>query len=198
MGADGSNALSKLSAPQVREMREGFQVLDRDGDGQVGRDDVVDMLNNLGPLSLCAPPTSTSLTQAVQDSSAASTSAYFPPGAPQTVSLPQYLTQLSSLLAPLSAPDELTSAFAAFDDDDGGTVDVAELRDALLHTPGENGRALSARDVDKIMDGFTGKKAFGKKNVGGANGRGEVFKYREFVGAVSGGGAAAKEGGSEK
>ena len=44
------DALSKLPAAQVREMREGFQVLDRDGDGHVGREDVVDMLTNLGTL----------------------------------------------------------------------------------------------------------------------------------------------------
>ena len=46
-----ADALSKLPAPQVREMREGFQVLDRDGDGQVGREDIVDMLTNLGTSS---------------------------------------------------------------------------------------------------------------------------------------------------
>ena len=43
-----SDALSKLPAAQVREMREGFQILDRDNDGLVNRDDVVDMLTNLG------------------------------------------------------------------------------------------------------------------------------------------------------
>lgn len=42
------DALSKLPASQVREMREGFQILDRDNDGLVNRDDVVDMLTNLG------------------------------------------------------------------------------------------------------------------------------------------------------
>ncbi len=42
------DALSKLNPAQVRELREAFQVLDRDGDGLVGREDVVDMLNNLG------------------------------------------------------------------------------------------------------------------------------------------------------
>lgn len=43
-----SDALSKLPASQVREMREAFQVLDRDNDGQVNREDAVDMLTNLG------------------------------------------------------------------------------------------------------------------------------------------------------
>lgn len=47
-----SDALSKLPTSQVREMREGFQILDRDNDGSVNRDDVVDMLMNLGTCHL--------------------------------------------------------------------------------------------------------------------------------------------------
>ena len=47
-----SDALSKLPTSQVREMREGFQILDRDNDGLVNRDDVVDMLANLGAYNL--------------------------------------------------------------------------------------------------------------------------------------------------
>ena len=47
---DGGDTLAKLPAAQVREMREGFQILDRDNDGRVTREDVVDMLTNLGNL----------------------------------------------------------------------------------------------------------------------------------------------------
>lgn len=43
-----NNALSKLQPAQIRELREGFSVLDRDSDGQVGREDVADMLTELG------------------------------------------------------------------------------------------------------------------------------------------------------
>lgn len=43
-----NNALSKLQPAQVRELREGFQILDRNSDGQVGREDVADMLTQLG------------------------------------------------------------------------------------------------------------------------------------------------------
>ncbi|KAI9788606.1 MAG: hypothetical protein M1833_002901, partial [Piccolia ochrophora] len=46
-GGDGGNALSRLHPNQVRELREGFQLLDRDSDGQVTRDDVADALKNL-------------------------------------------------------------------------------------------------------------------------------------------------------
>ena len=42
------NALSQLQPSQVRTLREGFQILDRDSDGNVGRDDVADMLKQLG------------------------------------------------------------------------------------------------------------------------------------------------------
>ena len=49
--AVNTDALSKLPTAQARELREAFQVLDRNGDGQVGREDVVDMLTNLGIFS---------------------------------------------------------------------------------------------------------------------------------------------------
>jgi Ca2+-binding EF-hand superfamily protein len=47
-GGGDNNALSKLQPAQVRELREGFQILDRDSDGHVGREDVADMLTQLG------------------------------------------------------------------------------------------------------------------------------------------------------
>lgn len=51
-----NNALSRLQPAQVRELREGFQILDRDNDGQISRDDVADMLTQLGEFyDLCNP-----------------------------------------------------------------------------------------------------------------------------------------------
>ena len=44
----GTNALSQLQPTQVRMLRDGFQILDRDSDGVVGKEDVVDMLKQLG------------------------------------------------------------------------------------------------------------------------------------------------------
>lgn len=47
--------LLKLPTAKVREMREAFEILDRDNDGQVTRDDVTDMLTNLGaPIHFCS------------------------------------------------------------------------------------------------------------------------------------------------
>lgn len=42
------NALSQLQPAQVRTLRDGFQILDRDCDGMVNREDVADMLSQLG------------------------------------------------------------------------------------------------------------------------------------------------------
>lgn len=42
------NALSHLQPAQVRVLRDGFQIMDRDGDGVVNREDVADMLTQLG------------------------------------------------------------------------------------------------------------------------------------------------------
>lgn len=79
---------------------------------------------------------------------------------------------------------------------------MKELRDALLHTtplePGE--RALSVEEVEMVLGGFSGRRAFGGgKNLGGTRGRGDVFRYREFVGSVIGAGEGGKgKGGEEK
>lgn len=82
------------------------------------------------------------------------------------------------------------NAFAAFDDRDDGEIDVGELKDALAHTaPEAGGREVGAREVEEALGGFVGKKAFGKemKGCGGGGGRGEVFRYREWVGGLMGG-----------
>lgn len=79
---------------------------------------------------------------------------------------------------------------------------MRELRDALLHTtslePGE--RALSVEEVEMVLGGFSGRRAFGGgKALGSTKGRGDVFRYREFVGSVMGAGEGSKsKGGEEK
>jgi hypothetical protein len=86
----------------------------------------------------------------------------------------------------LSHPSELNAAFEAFDDADDGQIDLGELKDALLHTAPEAGeRRLTEREIDMVVEGFSGRRAFGKGGKG--LGRGEVFRYQEFVSSVTGG-----------
>ncbi|KAI1313661.1 EF-hand [Xylaria venustula] len=178
------SALSQLQPAQVRLLRDGFQIMDRDSDGAVNREDVADMLSQLG-----LPANAFDISQ------------FFPPGGPQTLTLAAFLNSIATALVALSPPSELLSAFSAFDDDDSGQVDVAELRAALLRTVPEPGeRAPTAAEVDKIIAGFSGRKAFSKKSGGGGapQRRGEVFRYQEFVNSIIGSGNGASESASNE
>jgi Ca2+-binding EF-hand superfamily protein len=188
------NALSKLQPAQVRILRDGFQILDRDSDGTVNRDDIADMLNQLGrpPPSKVPMRRGEPLTDVITTGLPASQSEltqFFPPSGPQTMTLAVFLNTIATTLAAMSPSAELLSAFSAFDDDDSGQVDLAELREALLSTVPEPGeRAPTAAEVDKIMAGFSGRRAFSKNTAGGLGKRGEVFKYQDFVNSIVGGG----------
>ena len=116
-------------------------------------------------------------------------SAFFPAGAPPTLALAQFLGPLSTLLGEMSSrADELWSALAAFDEDDHGQIEVTELREALLRPPPPSepgdGEGLSAEEMDQVIDGFRGRKTSGKKF-----GKEEVFRYQDFLAAVTGVGA---------
>ncbi|KAK4078758.1 uncharacterized protein Triagg1_3089 [Trichoderma aggressivum f. europaeum] len=179
----GSSALSQLQPTQVRTLRDGFQILDRDCDGIVNREDVADMLGQLG-----LPSGSSDIGR------------FFPPSKPQTMTLAAFLNSLAESLAVLSPSTELLSAFSAFDEDDSGQIDWAELRDALLNTPPEAGQsALSAAEVDKVVEGFTGRRAFNRNmNAHLSARRGEVFKYQEFVHSIMGSNGGSEGGSHER
>ncbi|TDZ24418.1 Myosin regulatory light chain 1 [Colletotrichum orbiculare MAFF 240422] len=171
------NALSYLQPAQVRTLREGFEILDRDSDGVINREDVADMLGQLG---LPAEPSDVSQ--------------FFPPSAPQTMTMAAFLNSLATMLSTLSQQSELLSAFSAFDDDDSGQINLNELRDALLHTAPEPGeRPLTEAEVEKVIEGFTGRRAFNRNMQGGLGKRGEVFRYQDFVNSIMGPSNTASE-----
>lgn len=171
--------LSRLPPALLNSLRESFSVLDNNSTGSITPASVAETLQSLGL-------------------STNEMSKLFPPGQPQQISLPQYLNSLASALVSISPQQELLNAFSAFDDDDSGQVDVAELRRALLTTPPEPGeRALSERDIDEALKGFTGRRILAKSGVGMSSLRnmgapagkknGDVFRYHEFVSNLSGG-----------
>ncbi|KIW65088.1 hypothetical protein PV04_07372 [Phialophora macrospora] len=171
--------LSKLPPQLLHNMRESFSVLDSNSNGTIDASSVAETLQSLG----------------LHESNL---SQFFAPGQPQQMSLPQYLSQLANILVGLSPQQELLNAFSAFDDDDSGQIDIAELRTALLNTaPDPGDRPLTAKDIDRAMEGFTGRRILGKNVIGIAGVRGlkdpapkkggEVFRYQEFVGNLTGG-----------
>lgn len=125
---------------------------------------------------------------------------FFPPSKPQTIALAAFLNSLAEALAALSPSNELLSAFSAFDDDDSGQVDWAELKEALLNTPPEAGeRPLTAAEVDMVVQGFTGRRAFNRNmNAQLAAKRGDVFKYQDFVNSIAGTQGPSEGNGSEQ
>jgi len=145
--------------------------------------------NAITPADLAAHLSSLGL-----DSSGGAVAAYFPRGGGSTVSLAAYLGGLAADLARLSRREELLEAFAAFDGEDAGEVDVAEVRSALV---GAGGSApLTGAEVDRVMDGFVGRRLGKKGGVGGGLGgkSADVFRYGEFVSAIWGGVGAEESG----
>jgi Ca2+-binding EF-hand superfamily protein len=181
--------LGKLPPALLHNLRESFSVLDANSTGSIDATSVAETLQSLGL-------NETNLSQ------------FFPAGQPQSMALPQYLSQLANILVNLSPQQELLNAFSAFDDDDSGQIDILELKTALLNTAPEPGeRALSAADIDRAMnmEGFTGRRILGKNVIGMAGvrglkepsvrkGGGDVFRYQEFVGNLTGGPATDGQG----
>ncbi|TID26291.1 hypothetical protein E2P81_ATG00766 [Venturia nashicola] len=169
-----NDPLSSIPPAHLHTMRESFAVLDHANSGAVTASDVSQQLAELG-----------------LDTSANALSQYFPSQQP-SINLSSYLNLLCSDLTALSRQEELMAAFSAFDEDDSGQIDVGDLRDALLSTapePGEGGRMLSEREVDRVMDGFVGRRMFKKGAMGnnsGLGGKKEVFRYGDFVGGIWG------------
>ncbi|KAF2770035.1 hypothetical protein EJ03DRAFT_271172, partial [Teratosphaeria nubilosa] len=170
-----------IPPPLLRSMRESFEVLDSSNNNSVNSADVSNMLEQMG-----------------MDNRASSLKDFFPPSGPAQLNLARYLDMLSAPLNDMSHPEELIAAFEAFDVDDSGQIDVMELRNALLNTapePGEDMIRLSEREVDGILGEFSTRRAFGAKGLNVAKGKGEVFRYRDFMAGISGG--TGEAGGGE-
>ena len=161
-------------------MREAFEVLDSSNTGCVTAASVTDMLQQMG-----------------LDSSPAHVREFFPPTGPSSLNLAKYLDTLSAPLADMSHPEELQAAFSAFDIDDSGQIDVAELHKAVSTTapePGEDDLRIGGRELDGILGEFTARRAFGSKSVGrDARTKGDVFRYKDFMQVLLGGGGMDDE-----
>ncbi|KAK4574329.1 hypothetical protein LTR86_002091 [Recurvomyces mirabilis] len=174
-----SGGYNHVPPPLLRSMRESFEVLDSSNSGTVNAVAVATMLEQMG-----------------MDNNPSTLRDFFPSNAPAQLNLARYLDILSSPLGQLSHNDELIAAFEAFDVDDSGQIDVMELRNALVDTapePGEEDYRVSEREVDSILGEFASRRHFGAKGLTVAKGKGEVFRYREFMGSL-GGGPAGGEG----
>lgn len=157
-------------------MRESFEVLDSANSGTITSASVSTMLEQLGT-----------------DATPATLAEFFPPRTPETLNLARFLDTLAGPMASLSGPEELLAAFGAFDVDDSGQIDVGELREALLQTVPDGGERMGEAEVDAVLGEFAGRRAFGVKGLGReGKGRGDVFRYRDFMASVGGSGIGSE------
>ncbi|KAK5727587.1 hypothetical protein LTR15_003488 [Elasticomyces elasticus] len=175
---NASGGYTNVPPPLLRSMRESFEVLDSSNSGTISAAAVAEMLEQMG-----LPNDPSSLRT------------FFPTGGPEKLNLARYLDTLAGMMGELSHPEELVAAFEAFDLDDSGQIDSNELRAALLMGGGGDERGgLSEREIDNILGEFGGRRHFGGKGLGahGGMGKGEVFRYREFMSSVGGTGAGGE------
>ena len=106
----------------------------------------------------------------------------------------------------MSSPEELAAAFAALDEDDSGRIDVQALKKAVLQSAHDDddlryhsSDALTEAQLDNVMRDFTGRRAFGKSMMSGnsAASRGDVFRWKDFVGSLSGNSKDGRKEGRE-
>ncbi|RPB27722.1 EF-hand [Terfezia boudieri ATCC MYA-4762] len=146
----------------LHTLRSSFLYIDKDSDGTISSSDLTATLASLS-----------------QATSASNLQAYFK-AAPSPLNLASYLTHLSGYIGELASEDELLTALEAFDDGDDGTVDVGELREALMNT-GEVSERMTEAEVERALRGFVRKRGLRSKGSGG-----DRFAYREWVGSVCG------------
>lgn len=176
----GASAYTSLPPTLLHALRSSFEILDPSATGSITPTSLPETLQQIG----LPAPTPAQLVS------------HFPPPHTAGLNLATYLDTLSSPLAQLSPPDELLAAFAAFDIDDSGQIDARELREALLKTgpePGEEDYRMSESEIDGVLGEFVGRRAFGAKGLNAAKGKGEVFRYRDFMGNLTGGGGGQEQ-----
>ncbi|KAG4302510.1 hypothetical protein PCANB_001188 [Pneumocystis canis] len=127
-----SGVFTQLTSTQINELKESFSILDKDGNGIIGKEDLQAMLISLG-----------------QDPSSSELS-YMLSLIPGPLNFAAYLTFFSTHLSLLSPREEIINAFQTFDENNSGKINFLELKDALMSM----GSRMSEDQVDKALKQF--------------------------------------------
>lgn len=138
----------------VRQLKEAFTLLDKDGDGTINEGDLEEMLVSLG--------------QNPGDAELKAMLSLMP----QPITFSSYLTGMSNHLCALSGKEELVTAFEAFGDDSTESascngIPVEELKQLLTS------HGMAAQDVDTALGEFM-KRGF----------LGDRIDYKALVGVL--------------
>ncbi|GAO46603.1 hypothetical protein G7K_0830-t1 [Saitoella complicata NRRL Y-17804] len=134
-----SGAFHRLSPTQAQELKESFNLLDKDGDGVVEMEDLRAMLVSLGQ-----NPNEPQLKDMLDEM-------------PSPLNFAAYLTFMSSHLLEISSRDDLLAAFSTFDESNTPalTAPVTLLMEALVE------EGMGRDEVERGMKGFVEKRGVG-------------------------------------
>ncbi|KAG7098969.1 hypothetical protein E1B28_000856 [Marasmius oreades] len=151
-----SGVFSLFQPSQIQQFKEAFQLIDHDKDGWVTHSDLTQIFASLG-----ITPTDSQLKSLLSSRPGGQ---HVSSNDPKGINFTMFLTMMSERLFEFDTEPELLDAFACFDENDQGTVNVNDLRKYLK----EMGDRMDDREIDKFLKGsFTDRQG--------------NFNYREWV-----------------
>ncbi|KAK8899834.1 hypothetical protein M9Y10_002156 [Tritrichomonas musculus] len=107
-----------LTAEQIQEFRQAFDIIDRNGDGAITTDDLAAVMRAIGQ-----SPTANELTDMIREVDADGN---------DTIDFTEFLALMSRQMRQSDIDDELREAFRVFDRDNDGYILPQDLRTLLI------------------------------------------------------------------
>lgn len=131
-----------LSAEQIQEFRQAFDIMDRNGDGVITVDDLASVMRAIGQ-----SPTHSELQDMIREVDADGN---------DTIDFTEFLALMSRQMRQSDIEDELREAFRVFDRDNDGFITAQELRTLLISLGLDSSTEVLRRmigEADRNRDG---------------------------------------------
>lgn len=122
-----------LSGEEVAQLRDAFSLFDKNGTGQITKDDMGEVMRSLG-----LSPTESELQDMINEVDIDKSGA---------IDFSEFLKMMTIKTSESDQMTELREVFKVFDHDQSGTISISELR-SVMKSLGEN---LSDAEIDDMM-----------------------------------------------